>query len=45
MQDVKTVGILSRPNIESAPEVLGKLIPWLEARGIEAGWIWFRLPI
>lgn len=35
MQDVKTVGILSRPNIDSAPEVLGKLIPWLGARGID----------
>lgn len=36
MQGVKTVGIYSRPNIQSAPEVIGKLIEWLSARGISA---------
>jgi NAD+ kinase len=34
MQDIKTVGILSRPNVESAPEVLARLIAWLAERGI-----------
>ena len=34
MQDIKTVGILSKPNVESAPEILAKLIAWLDARGI-----------
>ncbi len=36
MQDIKTVGILSRPNVDSAPEVLTKLLAWLDERGIEA---------
>lgn len=36
MQDIKTVGILSRPNVDSAPEVLAKLLAWLDERGIEA---------
>jgi NAD+ kinase len=35
MHDVKTVGIFSRPNIESAPEVLSRLLPWLAERGIK----------
>lgn len=34
MPDIKTVGILSKPNVESAPEVLHRLIEWLEARDI-----------
>ena len=34
MHDVKTVGIFSRPNIDQAPEVLGRLIDWLAERGI-----------
>ena len=34
MQDIKTVGILSKPNVESAPEILAKLIAWLSERGI-----------
>jgi NAD+ kinase len=36
MQDIRTVGILSRPNVESAPEVLTKLIAWLAERGISS---------
>lgn len=36
MQDIKSVGILSKPNVESAPEVLSRLLAWLEARGIGA---------
>lgn len=36
MQGVKTVGILSRPNIETAPEVLARLLTWLDERGIAA---------
>jgi NAD+ kinase len=34
MPDIKTVGIFSRPNIESAPEILAKLLTWLDERGI-----------
>jgi len=36
MPDIKTVGIFSRPNIESAPEILSKLLAWLDERGIAA---------
>jgi len=36
MHDIKTVAILSRPKVESAPEVLTKLIEWLAGRGIQA---------
>lgn len=36
MQDIKVVGILSKPKVERAPEVLGKLLGWLGERGIEA---------
>ncbi|MFN0102735.1 MAG: NAD(+)/NADH kinase [Bryobacteraceae bacterium] len=31
---MKTVGILSKPNVESAPEILEKLLAWLDERGI-----------
>jgi len=34
MLDIKTVGILSRPNVESAPEILAQLLAWLDGRGI-----------
>ena len=35
MQDIKTVGILSKPNVDSAPEVLSKLVAWLAERDID----------
>jgi len=34
MQDINTVGILSKPNVESAPEILATLLAWLNERGI-----------
>ncbi|MBI2686983.1 MAG: NAD(+)/NADH kinase [Acidobacteria bacterium] len=34
MPDIKTIGILSKPNVESAPEVLERLIAWLGERGV-----------
>ena len=36
MQDIKIVGIFSRPNVERAPEVLAQLLAWLDERGITA---------
>lgn len=36
MQPIKTVGILSKPNVDVAPGVLTKLLAWLEERGIGA---------
>ena len=36
MHDIKTVGILSKPNVEAAPAVLEKLLAWLDGRGISA---------
>jgi NAD+ kinase len=36
MQDIKVVGILSKPKVERAPEVLAKLLRWLGDRGITA---------
>lgn len=36
MQDIKIVGIFSRPNVERAPEVLAQLLAWLDQRGITA---------
>jgi NAD+ kinase len=34
MQDVKTVGIISKPNAELAPALLQRLLAWLGERGI-----------
>ncbi|MBM3784337.1 MAG: NAD(+) kinase [Acidobacteria bacterium] len=34
MQDVKTIGIISKPNSEAAPSVLAGLLEWLAARSI-----------
>jgi NAD+ kinase len=34
MPDIRSVGIISKPNSESAPELLGKLLEWLRAREI-----------
>jgi len=34
MQDIKTVGILSRPNVDKAAEVLTGLLAWLGEHGI-----------
>lgn len=36
MQPVKTVGIITKPNSESARAILPELLEWLRARGIEA---------
>lgn len=36
MQDIKTVGILSKPNVDAAPAVLESLLAWLGERGISA---------
>ncbi|MBL8237007.1 MAG: NAD(+)/NADH kinase [Bryobacterales bacterium] len=35
MRNIRTVGIISRPNIVSAPDVLGPLLVWLADRGIQ----------
>lgn len=35
MPDIKCAGIISKPNVESAPDVLRPLIEWLAERGIE----------
>ncbi len=34
MHDIKTVGILSKPNVAEAAKVIAGVIEWLEARGI-----------
>lgn len=34
MSDIKTVGILCKPNVENAPQVLEGLLPWLAERGV-----------
>jgi len=34
MQDIKTVGIISKPNADSAPALLRSLLAWLGERGI-----------
>lgn len=34
MQDIKTVGILAKPNVDRAPGVLAQLVAWLEERHI-----------
>lgn len=34
MPDIKAVGIVSKPNIDHAPELLQKLLAWLGERGI-----------
>lgn len=36
MQDIKTVGIISKPNAELAPALLHRLIAWLGERSISA---------
>lgn len=36
MQSIKTVGILSKPNMQQAPEIVRELLAWLEERNILA---------
>lgn len=35
MQPIKRVGIIAKPGVEHAPELLAELRAWLEARGLE----------
>ena len=34
MPDIKTVGIISKPNVEAARKLTPDLLAWLEERGV-----------